>query len=63
MEVPKNFKDLQKLGVRNIARYSAANVPFPAFLQPTFTSSILSAMFTIYIVAPASEAKPRIEEQ
>ena len=43
MEVLKN---LQKLGVRNIAQYSAANVPFPAFFPPTFTSSILSAMFT-----------------
>ena len=43
MEVPKN---LRKLGVRNIAQYSAANVPFPAFLAPTFRSSILSAMFT-----------------
>ena len=29
MEVQKNFKDLQKLGVRNIAQYNAANVPFP----------------------------------
>ena len=33
MEVPKNFKDLRKLGVRNIAQYSAANVPFPVFLS------------------------------
>ena len=46
MEVPKNFKDLRKLGVRNIAQYSAANVPFPAFFPPTFTSSMLSTMFT-----------------
>ena len=47
LEVPKNFKDFPKLGVRNIAQYSAANVPFPAFFPPTFTSSRLSAMFTI----------------
>ena len=33
MEVPKNFKDLRKLGVRNIAQYSAANLPFPVFLH------------------------------
>ena len=38
MEVPKNFKDLQKLGVRNIAQQR--------FFPPTFTSSILFAMFT-----------------
>ena len=31
MEVPKNFKDLRKLGVRNITQYSAADVPFPPF--------------------------------
>ena len=30
MEVQKNFKDLRKLGVQNIAQYSATNVPFPA---------------------------------
>ena len=29
MEVPKNFKDLRKLGVRNIAQYSTANLLFP----------------------------------
>ena len=29
MEVLKCFKNLRKLGVRNIAGYSAANVPFP----------------------------------
>ena len=28
MEFPNNFKDLRKLGVRNIALYSAANVSF-----------------------------------
>ena len=33
----ENFKDLRKRGVRNIAQYSAANVPFPAF----FLSDIL----------------------
>ena len=57
MEVPKNFKDLQKLGVRNIAQYSAANVSFPAFFPPTFTSYMLSTMFTG--AWPTREAKPR----
>ena len=43
---------MRQLGVRNIAQYSAGNVhrmPFPAvffFFLPTFTSFILSAMFT-----------------
>ena len=47
MEVPKKFKDLRKLRVRNIAQDSGANVPFLAgFFPLTFTSSILSAMFT-----------------
>ena len=44
MEVPKNFKDLLKLGVRNIAQYSAANVPFPSFFHRH--SLPYSAMFT-----------------
>ena len=33
MEVLKNFKDLRKLGLRNIAQYSVANMPFPAFFH------------------------------
>ena len=33
MEVPKNFKDLRKRSVRNIAQYSGANVPFSAFFH------------------------------
>ena len=41
-KVPKSFKDLRKLSERNIAQYSTGNGFFP----PTFTSSILSAMFT-----------------
>ena len=44
--VPKNSKYLQKHGVRNVAQYRAANVLFSAFFPLTFTSSILSAMFT-----------------
>ena len=40
MEVPKNFKDLQKLDIRDIHQYSTA------FCPPTFTSSILSPMFS-----------------
>ena len=35
-EVLKNFKDLRKLGIRNMVH----------FFSPTFTSSILPAMFT-----------------
>ena len=49
MEVLKNFKHLRKLGVRNIAQYSGANVsrmPFTAFSRLSFSSSILSVMFT-----------------
>ena len=38
VEVPKNFKDLRKLGAQNIAQYSGANVPFPAFLSTDITS-------------------------
>ena len=30
MEALKNFKDLWKLCIKNIARYSAVNMPFPA---------------------------------
>ena len=33
MEVPKNFKDLRKRSVRNIAQYSGANVLFSAFFH------------------------------
>ena len=36
MEVPKNFKDLRKRGVRKIAQYSGAHVsrmPFPTFFS------------------------------
>ena len=43
MEIQKNFKDLRKFSVRNIAQSSAANVPFPACFS-TDISSILSAM-------------------
>ena len=42
MEVPKKFKDLRKLGVRNIAQQTWN---FLRFFQPTFTSSKLSPMF------------------
>ena len=45
---PSSDSDLRKLGVRNIAQYSAASVPLSAvYYSPTFTSSMmLSAMFT-----------------
>ena len=53
IEVPKNFQDLRKLGVRNIAENSAANV---RFLCPTFTSSILSEQ---HMARRARKSKPR----
>ena len=58
MEVPKNFKDLRKLGVRNIAQYSAANVPFPAFFSTDihFFHTIRHVYRSVW---PAREAKPR----
>ena len=46
LEVPKIFKDKRKHGLRNIVQDSAANVSFLRFFHPTFTSSLLSAMFT-----------------
>ena len=53
-KVPKSFKDLRKLGVRNIEQYSAANVPFPAFFFPTdFLPYYPSCVW------PARGAKPR----
>ena len=57
MEVPKNFKELRKRGVRNIAKYSAANVLFPAFFFPsTFTSTLRHVYRSVW---PARGAKPR----
>ena len=41
MQVPKNFKDLRKLGVRNIAQYSAANVRFFHFFHLQYTKTII----------------------
>ena len=46
MEVPKNFKDLRKLGVRNIAQQKFPECHFRRIFPPTLTSSTLSAMFT-----------------
>ena len=56
MEVPNNFKDLRKLGVRNIVQYSAANVSFPAFLffTPTFTSSMFTGRELSLALVPFS---------
>ena len=45
VEGPKDLKDLRKLGVRNIAQQTWHFLRF-SFFPPTFTSSILSAMFT-----------------
>ena len=59
MKVPKNFKNLQKLGVQNIMQYSTANMRFPAFFPLTFISSRL--ICHVYrSVWPAREANPRI---
>ena len=58
MEVPKNFKDLRKLGVRNIAQYSAANVPFLAFLS-TDIHFFHTVRHVYRSVWPTREAKPR----
>ena len=43
--VPKNVKDLWKLGMLNIAQYGATNMRFLWCFLPTFTASILSAIF------------------
>ena len=59
MEVPKNFKDLRKLGLRNIAQYSAANVPFPAFSFSTDIHFFHTVRHVYRSVWPAREAKPR----
>ena len=58
MEFPKNFKNLRKLGVRNIAQYSAANLPFPAFFSTDihFFHTICHVYRSVW---PAREAKPR----
>ena len=44
VEGPKDFKDLRKLGVRDIAQQTWHFLR--GFFPPTFTSSTLSAMFT-----------------
>ena len=59
MEVLKNFKDLQKLGVRNVAQYSAENVPYPVL----FCSTSIHFFHTLHHICgsvwPAKEANPR----
>ena len=55
MEVPKNFKDLRKLGVRNIAQYSA----FPAGFLSTSIHFFHTTRHVYRSVWPAREAKPR----
>ena len=57
MEVPTNFKDLRKLGVRNIAQYTAANVPFPACVF--HQHSLLPYYPPCLQERVAREAKPR----
>ena len=61
MEVPKNFKNLRKLGVRNITQYSVANVsriPFTAFCS-TFIPFFCTNRHVCRSVWPVGEAKPR----
>ena len=57
MEVPKNFKDLQKLGLWNIAQCSTANtVPFlVCFFPLTFFHTIRHVCKSMW---PTREAKP-----
>ena len=58
MEVPKNFKNLRKLGVRNIAQYNAAKMPFPVFFSTDI--HFFHTLRHVYMsVWPAREAKPR----
>ena len=59
MEFPKSFKDLRKLGVRNIAQYSAANVPLPAFIFSTDIHFFHTIRHVYRSVWPAREAKRR----
>ena len=56
MSVPKNFKDLRKLRVRNIAQYNAAQVPFPAFF-PTDIHFFHTIRHVYRSMWPAREAK------
>ena len=57
MEVLKNFKDLRKLGLRNIALYSEENVPFPAFF-PTDIHFFHTIRHVYRSMWPAREGKP-----
>ena len=60
-KVPKNFRDLRKRGVRNIAQCSGAKVPRMPF--PAFFSNFIQFFYTIRHVYrsvwPAKEVKPR----
>ena len=58
IEVPNNFKDLRKLGVRNTAQYNAANRPFPAFFA-IYTHFFHTIRHVYWSVWSAREAKPR----
>ena len=61
MEVPKNFKDFRKLGVRNIAQYRAANVPFPPTCT-SYTSWLSQAKLPNYQLFATSHNLVRAEE-
>ena len=54
MEVPKNFKDLRKLPVRNIAQYAGVFLPTDIHFFHTLRHVYRSAW-------PAREAKPRFD--
>ena len=53
MEVLKNFKDLQKLGARNISQYSTANVPFLVFFSSDihfFDTPLVSCSYVLRMI-------------
>ena len=61
IEVPKNYNDMRKRGVRNIAQYSEANVsrmPFTAFFS-TFIHFFHTVRHVRRSMWPAREANPR----
>ena len=61
MEVPKNFKDLQKLGLWNVVQYSTANfsrMQIHAFF-PTYIHFFRTICHVYRSMWPTGEAKPR----
>ena len=63
MGVPKNFKDLQKLGVGNITQYSAANVPYPVFFPHRHSLLMFAGVWPpekliVTLVPPGASCNP-----